>query len=133
MSSSSTEVLKVRRFGATAFVFFGCLCMLAVWRDKPFGQAFFGLLATLGLAFYLLPALLRPAYERYLRFTHAVGRVLTLVMLTAAFYLVITPFGILKKLFGGSPIPRHPSRKAATYWVTRHEPAQPTDRFERRY
>ncbi len=133
MSSNSTEVRKVRRFGATALLFFGALCALAVWRDKAFGQAFFGVLAALGLAFFLLPGPLRPAYERYLRFAHAVGQVLTLVMLTLAFYLVITPFGLAKKLFGGSPLPLHPSRKAATYWVARQEPAQPKDRFARRY
>ena len=50
-----------------------------------------------------------------------------------AYYLVITPTALLKRVFGGRPLPTRPDRDAASYWVTRPELAQPKERFIKRY
>ena len=50
-----------------------------------------------------------------------------------AYYLVVTPFGLLKRLFGGRPLPLKPDRNRSSYWAERPEPAQPKERFTKRF
>ena len=128
-----TETRQIRRFGWVALIFFGCLCSLGVWGEKPFPTYLFGFLSILGLGFILTPGPLRPVYFAWLKIAHFLGRVVNFLILALAYYLVITPAGLIKRLFGGAPLPVKPDKKASTYWVTRDEPSQPKERFLKRY
>ena len=123
----------IRKFGAIALIFFGILFGLGLWREKVAITYFFGLLALLGLGFLLLPSLLKPLYDGWLKIAHLIGRLITLIILTLAYYLVITPSGLIKRVFGGRPIPTSPDKNASSYWVARPEPVQPRERFMKRY
>jgi hypothetical protein len=59
--------------------------------------------------------------------------VVTGLMLTLAYFLVITPAAWLKRIFGGRPLPLKPDREASSYWVEREEAAQPRERFLKRF
>jgi hypothetical protein len=133
MSSFSTETPAIRKFGAVGFAFFGALSLVSLWRQKPVLTWLFGILACLCLGCLLLPSLMKPFYRGWMRFSHVLGRFMTLLILTVAYYVVITPASLLKRLFGGRPLPTSPDRAANTYWITRPEPAQPKERFEKRY
>ena len=133
MNSNSTEPGQIRKFGAIALVFFGILSSIGIWRGSPIPTYLFGFLSLLGLGFVLLPTPMRPVYKGWLGVAHAIGRIITTLMLTLAYYLVITPSGLLKRLISGSPIPGAPDRSATSYWVARPEPAQPRERFFKRF
>lgn len=133
MNSNLTEPKEIRKFGWIALVFFGFLFSLCVWLKKPFAPYMFGVLALLGAGFVMIPVGMKPVYRIWLRIAHLIGRGITTLMLTLGFYLVITPAGLLKRVFGGRPLPIKPDKNAATYWVKRMEPAQPKDRFIKRY
>jgi hypothetical protein len=62
-----------------------------------------------------------------------VGRLVNTLLLTLAYLLVITPAAWLKRLFGGRPLPVRPDRQASSYWVEREEPAQPRERYLKRF
>jgi len=124
---------EIRKFGIIALCFFGALCALALWRDRTIPSVFFGFLALLGLGFLLLPGPMGPVHAGWLKVAHAIGRAITTVIMTLSFYLVITPSGLLKRVLGGRPIPGKPDRDAETYWITREEPAQPKERFYKRF
>ena len=133
MSLNSTDTMQIRKFGIIALIFFGCLCALGFWNKKPIPTYFFGALSILGLGFILLPSQLSPIYAGWLKVAHILGKIITTLVLTLAYYLVITPSGLLKTLFGGKPLPVKPNTELGTYWVTRGEPAQPKERFLKRY
>ena len=133
MSLNSTDTKQIRKFGLIAFIFFGSLCALGIWREKSIPTYLFGVLAILGLGFILLPYQLKPVFIGWLKIAHFIGRVVTTFILTLAYYLVITPSGLIKRVFGGTPLPVKPDRNSSTYWVTRTEPVQPKDRFLKRY
>jgi len=132
-NSNSTEKKDIRKFGLIALIFFGSLCALGMWRQKPIPIYLFGTLATLGLGFLLIPGPLRPLYKGWLRVAHFIGKTITVILLSVAYYLVITPSAMIKRVFGGRPLPVKPSKKLTTYWVERSEPAQPRDRFTKRF
>ena len=133
MSLNSTDTGQIRKFGIVALIFFGLLCSLGLWINRPIPVYLFGSLSTLGLGFILIPKQLEPVYSAWLKVAHLLGRIITTLILALAYYLVITPSGLIKRLFGGRPIPMKPNKKASSYWVARPEPAQPRERFIKRY
>jgi hypothetical protein len=133
MNASSTETHRIRIFGMAAFLFFGCLSALGFWRGRYALAAVFGTPAIAGLGLLLLPGPLRPVYRVWLKASHAVGSIITMIILTLAYYGLITPSALLKRLFGGRPLPLRPDARKPTYWVPRSDPAQPRGRFIKRY
>ena len=133
MSSNLISTGETRKFGLIALIFFGCLCGLGLWTKKPIPTYLFGFLSLLGLGFILVPSRLRPVHFAWLKVAHFLGRVVTTVVLALAYYAVITPSALLKRLFGGRPLPVKPDKNVSSYWVVRSEPAQPKERFIKRY
>ena len=132
MNSNSTDPKEIRKFGLIGCVFFGILIAVALWRERAFAVYFFGAFGLLCLGFVALPTPLKPVYQAWIKIAHFIGSKISVVILTAIFYLVITPAALLKRVFGGRPLPLRFDPKADTYWVTRPEPAQPKERFSKR-
>ncbi len=123
----------IKKFGIIAFFFFGALCSLGIWREKEIPIYIFGTLSLLGVGFIFLPGLLKPVYCGWLKVAHFIGSLFTSLILTLSYYLVVTPTALLKRVFGGRPLPTKPDKGASSYWVTRPELAQPKERFIKRY
>ena len=133
MSLNSTDTKQIRKFGLIALIFFGCLCALGIWFEKPLPTYLFGTLSALGLGFILFPHQLRPVFVAWLKIAHFLGRVITTLMLTSAYYLVITPSALIKRAFGGTTIPVNPDKNVSSYWVTRKEAVQSKEQFLKRF
>jgi Saxitoxin biosynthesis operon protein SxtJ len=133
INSPSTDIRDIRKFGFIATIFFGTLFSVAIWRARFGLTLFFGFLFLAGLGLFLFPSSLSPVYHLWMKIAHAIGRTVTIITLSLTYYLVITPMAILKRIFGGSPIALRPDPERQTYWVERSEPAQPKERFLKRY
>ena len=133
MNSNLTEEKQIRRFGLVAFIFFGILCILGIWKEKLLPAYLFAGLSALGLGFISIPGRLKPVYNAWQQIAHLLGRAFTTIILTLLYYFVITPAGLMKRLIGGKPLPIKPNDEISSYWVTRIEPAQPKERFLKRY
>jgi hypothetical protein len=133
VSLNSTDTKQIRQFGLIAFIFFGCLCALGIWVEKPLPIYLFGILSALGLGFILFPHQLKPVFEEWLKIAHFLGRIVTTLILTLAYYLVITPAALIKRIFGGTPLPIKPDKNVSSYWVPRDEAAQSKEQFYKRF
>ncbi len=134
MTLSLTKKKEIRKFGIIAIFFFGVLCGLAVLRKKEWLIWFFGFLSLVGLSLLAFPEPLKPVYEGWLKIGHFIGKIVTSIILALAYYLVITPAGLLKRLFGGAPLPLKPDKNVLSYWRDRSKPmVDYKERFEKRY
>jgi len=134
MSSNLTDTREIRKFGVIALVFFGFLCVLGFVTKRPLPTYIFGFLTILGLGFIIIPSPLRPIYAAWIRIAHFIGRIVTTLILTLAYYMVITPTALIKRIIGGgSPLPVKPNKQKRSYWVARSEPVQSKERFFKRY
>ena len=133
MEIDQTNKKEIRIFGLIAFLFFGSLCAIGIWREKVFVTYFFGALSAVGLGHIIFPVFMSPVHRRWLIIAHYIGRIITTIILTLAYYLVITPSGLLKRAFGGPLLPAKPDHNRSTYWVDRSEPVQPKERFFKRF
>jgi hypothetical protein len=86
-----------------------------------------GILAIAGL---MAPRAIRPLHNGLLRLTYPIGFVLSYVLLSAVYFLVFTPIGLLVRLFY-DPMSRRFERPAASYW-TPHQP-DPQERYFRQF
>ena len=75
-----------------------------------------GLLVFLAL---LLPGVLAHPNRLWMKLGLALGKVTSTVALTVLFFFVITPSGILLKLFGKDPMKLRFDPSADTYWILR--------------
>jgi len=133
MTSSSTNTKQIRTFGLIAFLFFGCLSGIGILTHKPLPTYLFGFLSVVGIGLIVLPRQLQVMYGGWLKTAHVIGRMITFLALVLMYYTIITPAALLKRVFGGRPIPLKPDRNSSSYWVSRSEPAQPKERFVKRY
>jgi len=130
---NSIDTKQIRTFGLIALIFFGLLCALGIWSGKPLPTYLFGTLFALGLGFISFPHQLRPVFVRWLKIAHFMGRIVTALILTLAYYLVITPAALIKRIFGGTPLPIKPDKNVSSYWVTRKEPVQSKEQLLKRF
>jgi hypothetical protein len=118
MNSNSTDTREIKKFGIIALIFFGLLCGLGLWTKKSLPTYLFWM---------------RPLYVFWLKIAHFIGKVVTTLIFILAYYLVITPTALIKRMLGGVPLPVKPNKNVASYWVNRTETAQPKQRFLKRY
>jgi len=133
----------LRQFGWIALGGFGVLAALA-WFEKlvfagGLGEARLPVAATL-LGLGLLAVLLgriRPQANRFLFVglslaAFPIGFVLSYVILSTLFFLVIAPIGVGMRLFGHDPMNRKLEPEASSYWTpARPEPAR--DRYFKQF
>ena len=109
-----------RRFGLTVGGAFLVFAAIAYWRGHPTSTAVLGGLgATLALAGLIIPAHLGPVERAWMRLAHLISKVTTPIVMGVMYLLVLTPVGLLRRLFGGNPMV-HVAR-GAIYWHPRPE------------
>jgi hypothetical protein len=65
----------------------------------------------------VVPTRLGPVYRGWMRLALAISKVTTPIFMGAIFFLVLTPAGLLARLFGHRPLSR--PKEATTYWQSR--------------
>lgn len=123
-----------RRFGLSVGGVFLALGLLLWWRDHAVIAAVLAVPAGLLVAGALVaPRWLGPVERVWMRFAAAVGAFNARIILGLAYYLVITPVGLVMRLFGRDPLDRR-LRTGESYWRRRPaEPAPTRERYARQF
>jgi hypothetical protein len=115
-----TKIKELRKFGLIVgglFLVIGLWPL--VWRGEGlrlWALGFGGLLVSLGL---LAPAVLDPLFKVWMKVGHVLGWINTRIILGILFYGLITPMGLVMRLFGWDAMRRVLVRDAQTYRVAR--------------
>jgi hypothetical protein len=108
---------ELRRFGLAFGGGLTVLGSLLLWRDKvpaPWVLVGAGVVLLSALA---APRLLRPLEWLLARLFRLVTATLTYVVLTVVFFVVLTPMGLLRRLFGKDGLGLRPDPGRSSYWV----------------
>jgi hypothetical protein len=92
--------------------------------------AFSGALAVVGL---LRPSVLSPVRWLLTRLALAVSAILSALVATLLFYLVVTPIGFLRRRQGRDPLGLRFDAGAASYWKPRDPPGPAPDTMPRQF
>ena len=127
MNSNSTEFTARdgRKFAFPVGTAFLVLAALLFWRDKTMAfQVTAGLGGTLYLLGAAIPRKLGPVYRGWMKMALMISKVTTPIFMSIVYFLVLTPTGLLMRLFGRRPM-RH-SLQEGGYWY-RIEGREPSD------
>lgn len=119
MNSTSTNELPRRTITSFALIVSGALLAIAAyqwWRgaSQPVWVTLISIAAVLLLLAAIAPSLLRPVYRGWMYLGEALGWLNTRIILSLVFFLVVTPIGLLMRLFGRSPMT---TAKRDSYWT----------------
>ena len=84
------------------------------------------------LAFISIP-ILRPFHKLWMMLALLMGFVMSRVILTILYYIVLTPIGLLAKIVGKKFMPLGFDKKAPTYWEKRENTAKQKIDYDRQF
>lgn len=84
------------------------------------------------LAFISIP-ILRPFHKLWMMLALLMGFVMSRVILTILYYIVLTPIGLLAKIVGKKFMPLGFDKKASTYWEKRENTAKQKIDYDRQF
>jgi hypothetical protein len=115
----SPSPAKLRTFGLLLPAFFGGLGAMTRWRwELPTaGLAIWIVGAALIVLYSAVPRLRRPLYVGWMYAVMPIGICVSYLLLAMTYFLVLTPIGLGRRLFG-DPLQRCFDRQAATYWIS---------------
>jgi hypothetical protein len=128
---NSDEVVK--KTGITVGVVL-ILISLLLWY---LGKTSFVYFSSIGglfviIAFIAIPVL-RPFHKLWMMLALAMGFVMSRVILTILYYLILTTIGLIAKLVGKKFMPLGFNRSASTYWEKRENPVKHQIDYERQF
>jgi hypothetical protein len=122
----------LRRFGLVMAAPLVLLALLLLWKQRPAGPYVLAAAACFALLGAAAPRMLDPVEKAWMTLAAWLSVVMTYVVLTLAFFLVVTPLGLMRRLFGGDSLRRRFDGNAASYWVP-VDPNGPAGRHDRPY
>ena len=124
LKALKTGTRELRRFGLMVGSVFLLLAAWFTWRGKFFYPYFLVAGVALVVPGLLVPAALRHVYLVWMALAFALGLVVSTVLLTLFYYLVVTPIGLAARLFGKDFLSERWDRRAESYWIAvrRSEP-----------
>jgi hypothetical protein len=107
------------------------LAAVAAWRGARYTPWIPGVLGgVLLIAGIVVPTRLGPVERAWYALAAAISKVTTPIIMGALFFLVLTPAGLIARLFGHDPLRR--SRTASSAWTRRLPDARRSD-LERQF
>ena len=128
-----TGVRELRKFGLMVGGVFFAIGVLFWLRHKPSYPVFLGLGSTLILFGAIWPRALKYIYILWMALAFTLGFIMSNVILTVFFFLLVTPIGLLARLFGKDFLAQKLDKKAATYWIPRGKETKTAESYERQF
>jgi hypothetical protein len=112
-------------FGAVVAALCGVIGAIFHWKlgAPSAARGFWIAGAAILVVYYAVPPLRRPMYVGWMVLCWPLGWVMSHVILGIAYFLVITPVGLIMRAFGNDPMRRKFDRSATTYWTPHEERA----------
>ncbi len=128
-----TGTRELRKFGLTVggvFVLLGVLFLLRNRSSYPF---FLGAGAVLMAFGGIWPGALKYAYIGWMALALTLGFVMSNVILTLFFFLLVTPIGVLARLFQKDFLARKWNKQATSYWVPCQTDRKTAESYDRQF
>jgi hypothetical protein len=121
-----------RRFGLTVGGAFAVLAAITWWRGHQWLMYAFSSLGTLLiLAGLAIPTYLGPVERGWMALAHQISRVTTPIVMSAMYFIVLTPVGLLRRSLAGNSLVH--TETAAGFWKQRPAGSRRSGSMERQF
>ena len=128
-----TEVIDLRKFGIIVGTVFLIIAGLLFWKEKESFQLFLVIGNVLFIAGIAIPFTLRPIFWVWMTFATILGWFMTRVILSLLFYVILTPIGLIARLFGKQFLGLKMDRSKQSYWNMKTVEASNTQNYEKQF
>ncbi len=133
MKNINSGKSQLRNFEIAAGIILGLLGGLFWWRQNSCYPYLLVLSAVFLLSGLLLPNLLRPIYKVWMLLALLLGWFTTRVILIVLFYAVVTPIGLLAKLFKKDFLNLKFGHNVDSYWIYRQKTKFTKEDYEKQF
>lgn len=122
-NSTELAIKELRKFGRTISFCFLALALVMLFLEKDRYIYFAEIGGILLILSIFVPGWLSPVRHAWFMIGEAIGFVVTHVILAVLFYFVVTPIGVLGKIFGKRFLGPGFSHERRSFWDTNKKTA----------
>ena len=111
-----SEKSDLRKFGITIGVILLIIAGFLFWKEKESFQILLTFGVTLCILGIAIPFILKPIYWVWMIFATILGWIMTRVILSLLFYIIITPIGLILRFFGKQFLELRWDKSKESYW-----------------
>lgn len=128
-----TSEKAVKKTGITVGIVLVAISFILWWLGKNSFVYFSAIGGIFIILSYIAIPLLKPFHKLWIGLSLVLGFVMSRVILTILFYLVVTPIGLLAKLVGKKFMPLGFDKNKKTYWEKRENTIKQKIDYERQF
>jgi hypothetical protein len=121
-----SEKSDLRKFGITIGIVLAVFGLLLLWREREYFKYLLFLSAAFAAIGLTAPVILKPVQKAWMTLAVILGWVMTRVILSVLFYLIITSIGLVARLLGKQFLDLKTDNSQKSYWI--HRKSEPFDR-----
>ena len=124
---------ELREFGLTIGIILAILGMIALWRNKPI---YLHLLVAAGIFIgfgLILPKALKPIQKTWMSLSIIIGFFVSHFILSILFYAVLTPIGLMMRIFRKDILDQRIDKNKVSYWQDVRDGVKPKESYENQY
>lgn len=119
---AAPEMSSDRSFGLVMCAFFTIIALLPLRHGDTIRLWAMIVAACFLLPALLFPSVLHPLNKAWMHFGELLSKIVSPIALGLVFYIAITPFALVMRLFGKRPLELKPNKDLPSYWETRDPP-----------
>ena len=128
-----SEKSDLRKFGIAIGTIFLIVAGFFFWKENESFQLFLTIGITLFAVGIVIPVILKPVYWVWMVFATVLGWFMTRVILSLLFYVILTPIGLIARLFGKQFLDLKQNHSQQSYWNIRTVEASNTQNYEKQF
>lgn len=133
LKNIDTSEKAVKKTGITVGIVLIAISFILWWLGKNSFVYFSAIGGIFIILSYIANPLLKPFHKLWIGLSLILGFVMSRIILTILFYLVVTPIGLLAKLVGKKFMPLGFDKNEKTYWEKRENTIKQKIDYERQF
>ena len=133
IKSIKSEISDIRKFGITIGILLVVIAGFLFWKEKESFRIFI----TVGIVLFVfgatIPESLKPIYWIWMVFASILNWIMTRVIISLIFYLIVTPTSLLFRILGKQFLDLRWDRSNSSYWNYRKVKKINVDSYEKQF
>ena len=124
---------ELQKFSLVIGIFLIVLGGLLCWRSTGHYPWLIIVAVTILLVGFVRPMLLKPIHKAWMTLAILMGWVVTRIILSVLFYIIVTPIGLSIRLLGKDFLDLEFSEDTNSYWILRQDIKKDRSDYERQF
>jgi len=126
---------SLQKFALVMAIAFAALSLFVFFFGRHPGRALIPLIlmAFFAVAGIFFPTSLKPVHTAWMALALAMGWVMSRVILSIVFFVVMTPIGLIMRLLGKDILDQKIDRQKESYWIKRSKSDGSAEGYERQF